>query len=424
LPRQSETGNSNLRIQKDILVTHRKNIESRNSRASLFLISALGLAVVADGSIAASDRRPTPGVKIIDSVTWPSGYGPNHAAINTRTNRIYIANLAGGSVSVVDGKTDQIIDTIAVGDSTVGTPGYTGPAASAIDEKTNTIYTINDNGILSVIDGKTDKVTASFTVDTNNATFGLFTEDIVRSSKNGMLFASNYSNQIDVVDPGLKKVLAVIPDDNANFLAINRRTNKIYAPQYWDATVWVINGDSYQVEAVIDGVGDPAVPDECYLPNSPVPCSNPSSGLDRAAVDESTNRIYVAGVNDGSLFTIDGNTNKVVKHQTVAPGQFDVTVNPFTSTLYTINFATADLSVFNTRSSRLLDTISIGSGFTPAGCYVDQNTCTDFGNGPSSVAVNPLTGRIYVVDYGDVFSSAPNGTLKVLIAGRTEGDKR
>jgi DNA-binding beta-propeller fold protein YncE len=81
------------------------------------------------------------------------------------------------------------------------------------------------------------KVIANYTIDTSAGTFGLFTQDMVLSYKTRKLYIADFATQIDVVDAKTGKLLRTIPDDNAGFLAIDQRTNKIYATQYWDGTV-------------------------------------------------------------------------------------------------------------------------------------------------------------------------------------------
>ncbi len=43
------------------------------------------------------------------------GDGPFALAVNTVTNRIFVANWNGGNVSIIDGLTDQVIGSVAVG---------------------------------------------------------------------------------------------------------------------------------------------------------------------------------------------------------------------------------------------------------------------------------------------------------------------
>ena len=108
-----------------------------------------------------------------------------------------------------------------------------------------------------------------------------------------------------------------------------------------------------------------------------------------------------AGVNDARFVTIDGKTNTVIHTQTIADGQYNIAVNATGNAIYTINYATSDLYVINGANGKLTDTLSVGAGFVPAGCYSNQSACTSFGDLPSGVAFNRETGKIYVVDAGN-----------------------
>jgi len=47
--------------------------------------------------------------------TIPVGAGPSSVAVNARTNRIYVTN-GNDYVSVIDGATNAVVTTLAVGD--------------------------------------------------------------------------------------------------------------------------------------------------------------------------------------------------------------------------------------------------------------------------------------------------------------------
>ena len=77
-------------------------------------------------------------------------------AVDETTDTIYVANDGSGTVSVIDGATNTVTATVAVG---------TDPIGVAVDETTDTIYAANDgSGTVSVIDGATNTVTATVTV--------------------------------------------------------------------------------------------------------------------------------------------------------------------------------------------------------------------------------------------------------------------
>src|SRR5436309_2308279 len=81
------------------------------------------------------------------------GQAPSGVAVNLTTNKIYAANSASNSVSVIDGASSLVTATIAVG---------TSPSSVAVNRVTNQIYVANAvSKSLSVIDGATNLVTTT-----------------------------------------------------------------------------------------------------------------------------------------------------------------------------------------------------------------------------------------------------------------------
>jgi YVTN family beta-propeller protein len=108
-----------------------------------------------------TDGNPANGITRI-----PVGSRPNGADANPTTNRVYIGNAASQDVSVIDGATNTEIDTdgnpangitrIPVGSNVLGV---------AANPATNRIYVANPlSNNISVIDGATNAVTATATV--------------------------------------------------------------------------------------------------------------------------------------------------------------------------------------------------------------------------------------------------------------------
>src|SRR6266478_2850424 len=76
------------------------------------------------------------------------GAGPIALAVNAATNRIYVANSGGGSISVIDGKNDSAVATLSVGPR---------PYVVAVNPTTNRIYVSNTfSDLITVIDGATN----------------------------------------------------------------------------------------------------------------------------------------------------------------------------------------------------------------------------------------------------------------------------
>src|SRR5579862_5906253 len=95
------------------------------------------------------------------SATISVGSSPNGVAVNPATNRIYVANRADNTVSVIDGRTYAVVATVPVGP---------GPAGVAVNPATNRVYVANstnaiDVGSVTVIDGSTNAVIATIPVD-------------------------------------------------------------------------------------------------------------------------------------------------------------------------------------------------------------------------------------------------------------------
>lgn len=245
---------------------------------------------------------------------------------------------------------------------------------------------------------------------------GICTQDMVYSTKTGKLYVSNCATQIDVIDPKSQKVLSVIPDDNATYLAINQRTNTIYASQYWDGTVWAIDGDSDQVVHTITGAGQPAVPDDCYLPANN-DCTNQSSGLDHVAVDEDLNRVYVVGTNDGRFVTIDSRINKVIDTKFIGTNQYNVAADSFSHAVYSFSDLTDTLAIIDGTTDRLVtDNILIGNQPSPPGCLSGAVACTSIGDLPQGIAVNPVTRKIYIAEFGNLIDPQAVSQIVVLKA--------
>jgi YVTN family beta-propeller protein len=77
------------------------------------------------------------------------GDNPLHVAIDPFTNKVYIANMESGTVSVIDSNSGSRVKVIRVGD---------GPSDIAIDIYHNKIYVTNrDSNTVSVIDGNNDR---------------------------------------------------------------------------------------------------------------------------------------------------------------------------------------------------------------------------------------------------------------------------
>jgi YVTN family beta-propeller protein len=147
-----------------------------------------------------------------------------------------------------------------------------------------------------------------------------------------------------------------------------------------------------------------------------IPLSAAPSGI---GVDPINNRVYTA-VNDfaagtAALAVIDGKTNTVLTTVPVAPGASLVAVNFVTRRVYVAgcNFTQSpvvcDLSVVDGNRNKLLTTIPISS---------------NAGIGLQGLAVNPITGRIYVSDADALQIDVINGVTNKIVTSISLGGQQ
>jgi YVTN family beta-propeller protein len=254
---------------------------------------------------------------VIDTVDV--GNGPNGVGVNPATNRIYVTNLLDGTVSVIDGTTNTVIDTVDVGDN---------PRGVGVNPATNRIYVANAAGdTVSVIDGTTNTVIDTINVggspidvavnsDTNRIYVGTITE-VQETDRSAVSVIDGTTNQvIDTFDLG-----SGVVGSSDVALAVNPSTNRIYV------TTEILDGRGPGVISVIDGTTNTVI----------ATVDDPESDPSDVAVNPSTNRIYVTNVLDfgaiAGVYVIDGTTNEVI----ATIGSFSaggVAVNPDTNRIY------------------------------------------------------------------------------------------
>src|SRR5439155_25313624 len=82
----------------------------------------------------------------------PAGVG-----VNPKTNRVYVGNTLGRTISVIDGTTNMVIDTVLNVSN-----GYPAEGGSiAVNANTNLIYVTQLPFTVVIIDGASDKVTGT-----------------------------------------------------------------------------------------------------------------------------------------------------------------------------------------------------------------------------------------------------------------------
>lgn len=207
---------------------------------------------------------------------------PYDLEVNPFNNRIYITNRGSNTVSVIDGSTNQKLSNIDVGDSPVGL---------SINPSLNLVYVTNINSrSLSVIDSIDNKVTA--TIKLNEFIYGV----AVNPLTNKVYVSNLLNNTLSVIDGKTNKIINTIAVENMpTSITINYKTNLIYVTNYLSNSI-----------SVIDGIKNKGI-STIQVPKYPVD----------SMVNPLTNKVYVSHNNGDIVSIIDGETNKKIKELSV-----------------------------------------------------------------------------------------------------------
>jgi YVTN family beta-propeller protein len=312
---------------------------------------------------------------VIRQQTIALDIGPQIIAVNPTTNTIYAASYDSSTVSVINGATNSIVESIDVGDAASDIANDV-----AVNPTTNTIYVASHDsstvsvmgGTLSVMDGATNRVVGSIALGSRP------TSVAVNPTTNTIYVASYDSSTVSVIDGTTNSVMGSIAMDGSSpsDVAVNPNTNTIYVAESDSNTVSVINGTTNSVMGSIAMDG-----------------SSPSD----VAVNPTTNTIYVASYDSNITSVMDGTTNSVMGSIAVGSRPTSIAVNPTTNTIYVTNYDSSTVSVIDGTTINGTTTNSVMGSIAMDGS-------------PSDVAVNPTTNTIYVASHDSSTVSVMGGT--------------
>ena len=158
---------------------------------------------------------------------------PDLLGLDTVSNKIYVPNSAEKSVSVIDGNTNTVLKTILLENN---------PAAIIVNPQTHLAYVTNA-GNVTVIDGNTDQISETISVSS-----GHLTSMAVNPSTNRIYVSDILDNNIFVIDSNDNTLISKIQvGKNPDGIAINTNTNTIYVANSGDGSVSVIDGNTNTV---------------------------------------------------------------------------------------------------------------------------------------------------------------------------------
>lgn len=217
---------------------------------------------------------------------------------------------------------------------------------------------------------------------------GQIPSSIAVNSKTNIVYATCQSpTTLKVVDGATNSVTATIPLNSIflppNGIAVNPTTNRIYVDDFVHGVV------------VLDGATN-AIVTTITLP----------IGAVKVAVNPVTNMVYVGNGTERTITVIDGNVNSPTENSVVAVIPVtaylgaDIVVNPLTNRLYVVTNGFD----FESNKYRPITVVDGGANTVIASPLQDVFL--------GSLALNPVTNRIYTVEAGgfsfkvDVFDAA------------------
>jgi YVTN family beta-propeller protein len=169
-----------------------------------------------------------------------AGYRPTDIQINQATNKIYVANGASNSVTVIDGNSGNI-SSIGVG---------LGPESIAIDEYRDKIYVGNTiSNTVSVIDGYSN-------IRVKEIQVGAGPRDIVWNQFGNIYVANAWSNTVSVISDNNDTVVRTIPV-RIDPVQMVGGGDKIYVANAGSNSISVINGTTDTLSQEIPVGKDP-----------------------------------------------------------------------------------------------------------------------------------------------------------------------
>ncbi len=359
----------------------------------IYIIVINTISVTAQTVIATIELGPT------------SGNGSIAVGVNPETNLIYVANSCSSNVTVIDGISNEIIDTIEIEDNIIDESRK----GICINPGTNIIYVaISTSSNVSVIDGSTDDV-----IDTISAVNS--SEIAVNPTTNLIYITNSANNTISVIDGSINKVIDTFKVEGPpGRIDINTATNRIYIADH-SGNVSVVDGSTNQVvDSIVIG-----------------------THIRGIGINPVTNIIYVAKsfedddnfTSEGIINVIDGSTNEIITTidvGTVANLFFGqevgrVKVNPTTNHIYVIEESFTDFFRLPQEpescpallpGEELIRDVKVIDGSTNKLIHTDS-LGAEMGLESIGISVNPETNFIYV-------ASGITGTISVIMYEKSD----
>jgi DNA-binding beta-propeller fold protein YncE len=276
-----------------------------------------------------------------DTLVTAVGGNPGALLVNPVTNKCYVANQGGQSISVLD----------ASNYSRTSVPSLGGPGPIVVNIETHQVYTPNFYaGTVTIIDGYTNATSKLRVADgPNGVRVDPVTDDVYVVCAWGDFLAVKRS--------GLPDTLLAHLGRYAHGLHLNPNTGKAYVTNRFSRDMSIV---------------DMATLDTTLVRVGAYPCA--------VDVNLDHNKIYVCNRLSWSIAIVDGATN-ALQYKKVGKGPIQLEINPVTNMVFNINPS--------------------GRSVTAMDCTTLEQTVIPAGTNPSSVSINTNTNTIYITSRHD-----------------------
>lgn len=354
----------------------------RGARAYVGLAAGgLLIAAMAGNSTLSAQAATGQNWTLIKSI--PVGSEPTLApdvsvVTNPITNTVYASSFSvpvsgdfpqpgASEIWTIDGSSNTVEKEIDLGDPTLGEPDQ-----MAVDTANDKLYVPLESGSVQVLDGATDSLGADIAMPPGSEPYGA----AVDSATHAVYIVDGASEDGDqggyyVLDGSNDTITTTVSglDDDLESPALDTTQGKLFIP---------VQGDDYVVVASTQGSNENQIIGGIYGTSDEL--ASPIS----IAVDESTNRAYVANYDTGTVAVIDTVSDTLIGAPITVAGVASlnrVAVDPATHTVFVVSQPTTgpgQLSVIDETSDAVISTVSVPSASI------------------RGLAVNPATDTVYV----------------------------
>jgi len=285
------------------------------------------------------------------AATTLAGTSPVATGVDDTLGRIYVTRnrgqgtAASNGITVIDARTRRVVAEV--------TTGRWGPSSLAVDPVRHLVYvtaatwgSTDDHSAVVVVDGRTNRIVRRIAVAPGPKAIAVNprTNRIYVTDENG----TDAGQAVAVINETTGTIIATVPTgpyaryyENPLGLAVDGRSDTVYATNPLQGTVYVIDGATNRITRSL-AVGD-----------------EPTA----MAVDPTTGRAYVAHAGRGSakVSVIDGHAGAVVRGIRLGGSPRGVAVDASSGTLY-VSTAGHGTALVDTATARVHGLLDCGPG--------------------------------------------------------------